>query len=67
MITFEVKIELLETSQGLTFKAVNTYTKGNLYCIFDGKKVMKFPMTNIFRITEDYRKTNPITRENRDA
>lgn len=52
----EVKIELKETSQPLVvLDAVNTYTKGKLFCVYlpDGK-VQKFPLDNIWRITEDY-------------
>ena len=49
-----IKLELLETSQPLKLLADNTYTKGGLYCVYAMDKVIKFPMCNIFRITEDY-------------
>ena len=50
-----VKVELLETSQAIDIEAKNTYTKGRLFCVYgaDGK-VQKFPVENIFRVTEDY-------------
>lgn len=50
-----VRIELLETSQPIVmYNISNTYTKGNLYCVYDGHEVTKFPMCNIFRIKESY-------------
>lgn len=51
-----VKIELKETSQKLIFfDVINTYTKGLLFCVYqDSGIVVKFPLDNIWRITEDY-------------
>lgn len=52
MIT--VRIELKQTSQPIERRGVvNTYTKGDLYCVFDGVKVEKYPLANIWRITEE--------------
>lgn len=50
----EVTIELKETSQPIVLQAVNAYTKGRLYCVYDGKIVQKFPLANIWRIKEQY-------------
>jgi hypothetical protein len=52
----KIKVELKETSQALVHESVvNTYTKGDLYCVYDGSQVYKYPLRNIWRITEDYR------------
>lgn len=52
-----VRVELTETSQAIELEAVNTYTKGALFCVYlgSGKGVQKFPLANIWRITEDYK------------
>lgn len=49
-----VKIELTNTSQPIVVRAKNTYTKGPLFCVYDGHTVQKFPVASIFRITEEY-------------
>lgn len=54
-----VEIQLEKTSQPLQYpKALNTYTKGPLYCILferSGKRIThKFPLCNVFRIIEEY-------------
>lgn len=51
----KVTVELKETSQPLVLAARNTYTKGLFYCVYtaDGT-VQKFPLANIWRVTEDY-------------
>lgn len=50
-----VKVELKETSQAITLNAVNAYTKGPLYCVYLANgTVQKFPLANIWRVTEDY-------------
>lgn len=49
-----VRVELKETSQALELEAVNTYTKGPFYCVYDGARVQKFPLENIWRVTEQY-------------
>ncbi len=52
----KVKVELKETSQAIELNAVNTYTKGAFYCIFTEQSVVqKYPLANIWRITEDYK------------
>jgi hypothetical protein len=48
----KVRIELKETSQPIVREAVNTYTKGPFYCIDDGSSVEKYPLANIWRVTE---------------
>jgi hypothetical protein len=51
----KVRVELKETSQSLQFdNATNTYTKGDLYCVYQDGVVTKFPLANIWRIKEDY-------------
>lgn len=56
MSSINVKVELLTTSQPLLLKAKNTYTKDGLFCVYlDGGQVQKFPVSNLFRVTEDYR------------
>ena len=49
-----VIVKLKETSQEIIYNAVNTYQKGDFYCIYDGKQVYKYPIANIWRVTEDY-------------
>jgi len=53
--TFRVEIELVTTSQKIVVDAVNTYQKGDLFCVYDGVRAYKFPLRHIFRITEVYR------------
>lgn len=53
----KVKIELKETSQGIVLEGVtNSYTKGPFFCVYqkDKNAVQKFPLADIFRVTEDY-------------
>lgn len=50
----KVRIDLIETSQCLVMDAVNTYTKGPFYCVYNDSKVTKFPLANIWRVVEDY-------------
>jgi len=51
-----VTVQLTETSQPIEIEdAVNTYTKGPLYCVYrDGGIVQKFPVGSLWRITETY-------------
>ena len=54
-----VKVQLYQSSQPLEYQnVINAYTKGNLYCVLfkkDGQRVThKFPLTNVFRVIEDY-------------
>jgi hypothetical protein len=51
-----VSIHLKETSQSISHQAVNTYTKGPFFCVFDGERVFKYPVNNIWRVVEDYGK-----------
>jgi hypothetical protein len=53
----KVTIELKETAQALVYDDVpNAYTKGPFYCVYaTGGFVYKFPIVNIWRITESYR------------
>lgn len=53
----KVQIYLKETSQRIEFENVtNTYTKGPLFCVYlkNENKVYKYPIDNIFNITESY-------------
>jgi len=53
----EVKIELKETSQAIVYNDVsNTYTKGSLYCVYVDGMVYKYPLDNIWRVSETYKK-----------
>lgn len=57
----KVQVELLATSQPMIFEnAKNTYTKDGLFCVYmeEINKVYKFPLSNIFRIVEDYSTQN---------
>jgi hypothetical protein len=50
-----VEIELRETSQPITREAINTYQKGDLFCIYlENGMVEKYPVNHIWRITETY-------------
>lgn len=52
----KVQIHLKETSQVLEHSALNAYTKGELYCVYcENSTVYKYPLSNIWRITEDYK------------
>jgi hypothetical protein len=53
VINVTVRREL--SSQGQTFRALNTYQKGGLFCIYlENGGVKKIPMSAIFDIDEDY-------------
>lgn len=50
-----VQLSLTETSQVIEHgHAKNTYTKGPFYCVYENNLVYKYPVANIWRITEDY-------------
>lgn len=53
--TFRVCIWMLETAQPIEHDAVQTYTKGPLFCVLrlDGW-VVKYPLIGIFRVVEEY-------------
>ena len=55
----KIQIQRNETSNPITYEnVINTYTKGNLFCVYfekEGRKVVhKYPMCSIFRIQEEY-------------
>lgn len=51
----KVDISLIETSQVVSHDNVkNTYTKGPLFCVYVDDTVYKYPIANIWRITEGY-------------
>lgn len=55
----KVQIHLLEQSNPIVVMDVhNTYTKGGMYCVYKDGEVKKYPMCNIFRVTEDYGRTD---------
>lgn len=52
-----LEIHLLSQSQPIVYTGVkNAYTKDGLYCVYIEDKVHKYPLVNIFRITESYSK-----------
>jgi hypothetical protein len=51
----KVEIWLMQSSQAMIHEnAGNTYTKGDLFCVYDTDKkiVFKYPVDHIFRIVE---------------
>lgn len=52
----KVEVWLDESAQPIVFNNVkNTYTKGLLFCIYDGTMVHKFPIDHLFRVIETYK------------
>ena len=54
-----VEIHRNETSQPISYEALNAYTKGNMYCVLaeegDGSWVVhKYPLCSLFRVVEEY-------------
>jgi len=50
-----VEVWLDETSQPIILAALNTYTKGPMYCVYTvSGRVHKFPVAHLFRAIEDY-------------
>lgn len=50
-----IEVWLKETSQPIIYPyVVNAYQKGDFYCIYDGLKVYKYPIANIWRVVEIY-------------
>ena len=50
-----VVIHLKETSQPIEHsQAITAYTKGPFFCVQVSEKVYKYPVSNIWRVTEDY-------------
>jgi hypothetical protein len=55
----DVKIDFMETSTPLEFpEALNTYTKGPMFCVYADGRVHKFPVAHIFRVVETYTSAN---------
>lgn len=51
----KISVHLLSQSRPIEYSdAKNAYTKDGMYCIYTQGKVNKFPLCNIFRVTEDY-------------
>lgn len=53
----KIEVHLLSQSQGITYEDVkNAYTKDGLYCLYlKDETVHKYPLINIFRVTESYK------------
>ena len=57
----KVEVWLYQTSEPLRHNAVNTYQKGDFYCVYDEKEmVTKYPLIHIFRIVEEYGTHSPV-------
>lgn len=54
----KVQIRLKDSSQPIEREnVVNTYEKGNFYCLYlESELVKKYPLADIFDVTEDYGK-----------
>ena len=53
--TKRVEVWLYEASEPIVLKALNTYTKGPLYCVYAVDEVVhKFPLMHLFRAIEGY-------------
>jgi len=52
----KVVVHLKTQSQPIVYMGViNTYQKGDLFCLYlEKERVAKFPISDIFRIEEDY-------------
>lgn len=52
----KVEIHLNEQSQPIVVEnVINTYQKGDLFCVYCKDEVYKFPINHIFRIKENYK------------
>lgn len=50
-----VEVWLDQSSEPLTFEAVSTYQKGDMFCVYTADDlVRKFPIAHIFRVVEGY-------------
>lgn len=50
-----VSIRLKHQSQAMNFVALNSYEKGQFYCIYlENGTVKKYPIMDIFDVTETY-------------
>lgn len=55
--TMQVRLHLLSQSNPIVYENVeNAYTKDGMYCIWitNTDVVYKYPLVNIFRVTETY-------------
>ena len=51
----KVLIHMKDAAKPIERQALNTYIKDAMFCVFlDGNKVEKYPLSNIWRVTEDY-------------
>lgn len=56
-----IEVHLNEQSSPIVYDSnvINSYTKGGVFCVFfkkgDARMVDKYPLTNIFRIREEYK------------
>lgn len=52
-----VKVHLLSQSQPIVREPDNAYVKNEMYCLYfeASNRVEKYPLVNIFRVTEDYK------------
>jgi len=49
------KVWLKRTSQPLEYKdLVNAYEKGSFYCMYDGKRITKHPINDIWKVDESW-------------
>lgn len=53
-----IKVHMLSQSRPVVHSdVINSYTKDGMYCVLSGGgAVLKYPLCNIFRVTEDYPK-----------
>ena len=51
-----VFVWMKDSNMPLVYVDVITYEKGSFFCIYDGSKVYKYPVANIWRV-EDKRST----------
>ena len=52
-----MKVEIWMLSQSrpiVRTDVINTYTKDGLFCLYMEGKVEKYPLVNIFKVTEPY-------------
>lgn len=49
-----VEVWLHQLSEPIVHQAKSTYQKGSFFCVYEGEKVFKYPIGDIFRIVESY-------------
>jgi len=53
-----IEIHRNETSLPIVYEdALNSYTKGNMYCVLVGDSVHKYPLSGLFRVIEEKEKS----------